>query len=89
MTIMTIELPDHVKEAFDRAFAGEDKNAVVTAILQKAIADKQDAVRISGDEPDLVERFRQFREESSIAPNTGSFDEIREVREQLRRKAGY
>jgi hypothetical protein len=36
MTIMTVHIPDDVKAAFDRAFEGEDKNAVVARLLLEA-----------------------------------------------------
>ena len=32
MTIMTVQIPDDVKEAFDKAFEGEDKNAVIARL---------------------------------------------------------
>ena len=36
MTIMTIRIPDDVKEAFDKAFEGEDKDAVIVRLLREA-----------------------------------------------------
>jgi hypothetical protein len=36
MTIMTVHIPDDVKAAFDKAFEGEDKNAVVARLLLEA-----------------------------------------------------
>ena len=36
MTIMTISIPENVKEAFDKAFEGEDKDAIMrTGLLQE------------------------------------------------------
>ena len=32
MTIMTIRIPDDVKEALDKAFEGEDKDAIIAQI---------------------------------------------------------
>jgi hypothetical protein len=36
MTIMTVRIPDDVKAAFDRAFEGEDKDAIVARLLLEA-----------------------------------------------------
>jgi len=37
MTIMTIRIPDDVKAAFDKAFEGEDKDAVLARLIREAI----------------------------------------------------
>ena len=34
MTIMTIRIPDEVKEAFDKAFEGKDKDAIITQFIR-------------------------------------------------------
>ena len=34
MTIMTIRIPDDVKEAFDKAFEGKDKDAIIADLIQ-------------------------------------------------------
>ncbi|MGO9460987.1 MAG: hypothetical protein ACLP1W_12875 [Rhodomicrobium sp.] len=36
MTIMTIRIPENVKEAFDRAFEGQEKDAIIARLLQEA-----------------------------------------------------
>ncbi len=88
MTIMTIRIPDDVKEAFDKAYADEDKDAVIADLIKRAAEEKGSEEKRSSSES-LVERFRKFREEASVKPNAASYDEIREIREQLRREAGY
>lgn len=85
---MTIRIPDDVKAAFDKAYEGEDKDAVIADLIRRAAEEKQSAERSLSSES-LVERFRRFREAATIKPNTASYDEIREIREQLRREAGY
>jgi hypothetical protein len=40
MTIMTIRIPDDVKEAFDKAFEGEDKDAVIARLLREAAEER-------------------------------------------------
>ncbi len=88
MTIMTIRIPDDVKEAFDKAFEGRDKDAIIADLIRRAAAEARSG-QDRGSAGSLVERFRKFRELSSIAPNAGNRDEIGEIREQLRREAGY
>jgi len=88
MTIMTIRIPDDVKAAFDKAFEGEDKDAAIADLIRRAVEEKEASEKSSSPES-LVERFHKFREAASVKPNAGSYDEIREIREQLRREAGY
>ena len=38
MTIMTIRIPDDVKEALDKAFEGEDKDAIIAQIIRDGLA---------------------------------------------------
>ncbi len=87
MTIMTIRIPDDVKAAFDKAFEGEDKDAVIADLIRKALQNKGGTAKPAKDAPkrDLVAEFRKFRE--SMPPMTD--EEIRQAREELRREAGY
>lgn len=87
MTVMTICIPDDVKEAFDKAFEGEDKDAVIADLIRKALHMRADAVRARADAPkrDLVAEFRKLRESTPSMTN----EEIRQAREELRREAGY
>ena len=88
MTIMTIRIPDVVKEAFGMAFEGKDKDAIVADSIGRAAAEAR-RERERNSTESLVERFRKFRESSSIGPSAAGDDEIREIREHLRREAGY
>ncbi len=83
MTIMTIRIPDDVKEAFDKAFEGQDKDAIITGIIRQALERRSEiaATPERGEKSDLVERFRKFRE--SMPPI--SQEEIREIRNELRK----
>jgi predicted transcriptional regulator len=38
MTIMTIRIPDDVKEALDKAFEGEDKDAIIAQFIRDGLA---------------------------------------------------
>jgi hypothetical protein len=84
MTIMTIRIPDDVKEAFDKAFEGEDKDAIIAQFICDGLAAR--AAKIEHDAalqplPDLVQRFREFRKSMPAI----SQDEIRRIREELRK----
>lgn len=77
MATMNFSIPDDVKEAFNRAFEGENKSAVITRLMRKAIEESERRRRSRG----LVERLRRIRANSR--PMTD--EEIRRAREELRR----
>jgi hypothetical protein len=81
MTIMTIRIPDDVKEAFDKAFDGEDKDAVIADLIRHALREKAEA-QVAKDAPkrNLVAEFRKLRESMPAI----SQDEIRRLREEGR-----
>lgn len=41
MATVNYSVPDGVKKAFDRAFANENKSAVVALLLRKAVEDRE------------------------------------------------
>jgi metal-responsive CopG/Arc/MetJ family transcriptional regulator len=77
MATMNFSIPDDLKEAFNKAFAGENKSAVVAQLLRRAVEEKERRCRSAG----LIERLRQIRANSR--PMTD--DEIRRAREELRK----
>jgi hypothetical protein len=77
MATMNFSIPDDIKEAFNRAFEGENKSAVITRLMRRAIEEKERDRRSQG----LVERLREIRANSR--PMTD--DEIRRAREELRK----
>jgi hypothetical protein len=77
MGTMNFSIPDDVKEAFNKAFEGENKSAVVARLMRQAIEEKERKIRSEG----LVERLRQIRARGR--PVTA--DEIRRAREELRK----
>jgi hypothetical protein len=77
MGTMNFSIPDDVKEAFNKAFEGENKSAVITRLMVRAIEDEERTRRSRG----FVERLRQIRANSR--PMTD--DEIRQAREELRK----
>jgi hypothetical protein len=74
---MNFSIPDDVKEAFNKAFDGENKSAIVTNLMRRAVEERERSRRAAG----LVERLRQIR--ASTRPM--SDEEIRRAREELRK----
>ena len=73
---MNFSIPDDVKEAFNKAFEGENKSAVVARLMVRAIEEEERTRRSRS----FVERLRQIR-----APGRPvTEDEIRRAREELR-----
>jgi hypothetical protein len=77
MATMNFSVPDDVKEAFNRAFEGENKSAVIARLMRRAIEERERKRRSAG----LVERLRQIRARSRPVTE----DEIRRAREALRK----
>ena len=77
MATMNFSIPDDVKEAFNKAFEGENKSAVVTRLMRRAIEENERNRRSKG----FVERLREIRSRSRPATD----DEIRRAREELRK----
>ena len=66
MTIMTIRIPDDVKEASDKAFEGQDMDAIIAQLIRDGLAAraaKTGHEHPIGPVPDLVQRFRDLRKE--------------------------
>jgi hypothetical protein len=84
MTIMTIRIPDDVKEAFDKAFEGEDKDAIVAQLIRdaaeaKARAATEEKERAKGRR-EAVDRILALRKQ----PPYFSDAEIKRAREEGR-----
>ncbi len=59
MTIMTIRIPDDVKEALDKAFEGEDKDAVIAQFIRDGLAARGVPEMVAIRDEDLTERRRK------------------------------
>jgi hypothetical protein len=77
MGTMNFSVPDDLKEAFNKAFDGENKSAVIARLMRRAIDEKERNRRSLN----LVERLRQIR--ANAQPM--SDEEIRRAREELRK----
>lgn len=80
MGTMNFSIPDDVNEAFDAAFEGENKNAVVAALLRKAVEEKRRAGQNKADLDALIEEVLRQRDEDPPM----SDDEIRRIRHEGR-----
>ena len=76
MATMNFSIPDDVKEAFNKAFDGENKSAVVASLMRKAVEERERNHRAA----DLVERLRRIRARSRPV----SDEQIRRVRREFR-----
>jgi hypothetical protein len=76
MATMNFSVPDDVKEAFNKTFEGENKSAVITQLMVRAIDEHARRRRSLG----FVERLRRIRSQTQTAGD----DEIKRVRESLR-----
>lgn len=76
MAVVNFSIPDDVKQAFDRAFKGENRSAIVTALMRSAI-EQADA---QADQREAIAAIRRLARK--IPPM--SDEEIREAREEGR-----
>ena len=76
MATMSFSIPDDVEEAFNKAFEGEDKSAMLCDLMRKAVEERERG-RQSGD---FVERLRRIRAHGRPVDEA----EIRRARQELR-----
>jgi hypothetical protein len=76
MATMNFSIPDDVKEAFNKAFEGENKSALVADLMRKAVEDRARRRRSA----DFVERLRRIRARSRPV----SDEELRRARNEGR-----
>jgi hypothetical protein len=76
MGTMNFSIPDEIKEAFNEAFAGENKSAVVSGLMRRAIEEKQRRAELDRTLDALIEELLRVR---AIDPPL-SDEEIRRIR---------
>jgi metal-responsive CopG/Arc/MetJ family transcriptional regulator len=76
MAVVNFSIPDDVKQAFDRVFKGENRSAIVTALMRSAI----EQAEIQRDQREVVAAIRRLARK--IPPL--SDEEIRAAREEGR-----
>lgn len=62
MSTMNFSVPDDVKQAFDAAFAGRNKSAVITQLMREAVETEQRRRRSQ----DIVERIIEDRKTAPV-----------------------
>jgi hypothetical protein len=77
MGTMNFSIPDDLKEAFNKTFEGQNKSAVITRLMTRAIEEEERVRRSRG----FVERLRQIRKRSRPVNEA----EIRRARQELRK----
>jgi len=84
MTIITIRIPDDVKEAFDKAFEGEDKDAIIAQLIRAAAEAKARTASEAEDKArrrrEAVDAILELRKKMPALSN----EEIRNAREEGR-----
>jgi metal-responsive CopG/Arc/MetJ family transcriptional regulator len=73
MATVNFSVPDEVKKAFDKAFKGSNKSAVIAELMRQAVADRERQRRRA----DAVQAIRELAKQ--IPPLTD--EEIREARD--------
>jgi metal-responsive CopG/Arc/MetJ family transcriptional regulator len=76
MATMNFSIPDDLKEAFNKAFKGENKSAVVAGLMRRAVEDKRRRAKQDRELDALIEELLRIRAEDPPATD----EEIRRVR---------
>lgn len=76
MATMNFSIPEDVKERFNRVFAGRNKSAVVTRLLEDAIVRAEQQERSDA----AIDRILARRRTATVT----SEDEVRRIRDELR-----
>jgi hypothetical protein len=76
MATMNFSVPADLKEAFNRAFKGENKSAILSGLMRRAIDEKKRRAKQDRDLDALIEELLRIRAEDPPM----SDDEIRRIR---------
>jgi hypothetical protein len=69
MMIMTIRVPNHVKVAFDKAFEGEDKDAIIARLLREAAEKPVPALDLAEQRKKAVDAILELRKKFPAISN--------------------
>jgi hypothetical protein len=76
MATINFSVPDHVKEEFNRCFAGQNKSAILTRLMQEAIEQHKRQLRRAR----AIDELLEFRKTQPAL----SDEEIARTRQELR-----
>lgn len=77
MATVNFSVPDEIKESFNETFGDENKSAIVARLMQEAVEERRRQERRAAAVDAILELRSRQRPVSD--------DEIREVREEIRR----
>ena len=77
MATVNFSVPDEVKQAFNEEFSQENKSAILTRLMQRAIEEN----RMKKRRHNAIDAILALREKQAVV----SLDEISCVREELRK----
>jgi hypothetical protein len=80
MGTMNFSIPDDVKEAFNEAFEGENKSAIVAGLMRRAVEDRKQRAKQDEDLDALIAELLRVRAEDPPLSDS----EIRRLRIQGR-----
>jgi len=80
MTTIEVDVPDHIQQAFDHYFSGEDRDAVFTRLLEEAIAKRKREEESSARRAKALEEILELRKRTHMVSN----EEIRELHQDTR-----
>ena len=80
MATMNFSIPDDVKDAFNKAFEGENKSAIVSRLLRGAVEQKEQRARQDETLDALIEELLRVRAQDAAL----SDEDIRAIRVQGR-----
>jgi hypothetical protein len=80
MTTIEFDVPDHIQQAFDHYFMGEDRDVVFTRLLEEAIAKRKREEESSARRAKALEDILELRKRTGMASN----EEISQMRQDMR-----
>lgn len=80
MTTIEFDVPDHIQQAFDHYFLGEDRDVVFTRLLEAAIAKRKREEESSARRAKALDEILVFRKLSPYI----SDEEIHRIRQEMR-----
>jgi hypothetical protein len=76
MGTMNFSIPDDVKDAFNKAFEGENKSAIVAGLMRRALEERKRRAKQDKELDALIEELLRIRAEDPPATD----EEIRRAR---------
>ncbi|MBN2701335.1 MAG: hypothetical protein JXR29_07795 [Methylothermaceae bacterium] len=76
MATVNFSVPEEVKEAFNQAFEGENKSAIIARLMREAVEEKERQLRRKA----IIEEILKLRQQAPTATD----EEIRNAREEGR-----